>query len=196
MDIAGLVLGILSTVLSFMGIGLVFGIIGIPLSAISRSRAKKDGKSTGIAIAGIVLNSIGIAVSIIFLIVIVGSFIVLNDNNSIASESQYENTIPQYETFTHLGIMRVNSKEQHTVLLDIVLEYNQNINDSRIELNAKVDKMKDFIRQYFATKNASDLIPENENKIKQEIMELLNTECLDIAQISGVLFKKFEVMEY
>ena len=72
MDISGLVLGILSTVLSILGVGLVFGVIGLPLSIIGRSKAKKESKPTGIAITGIVLNSIGIAFSILFLTIFLG----------------------------------------------------------------------------------------------------------------------------
>ena len=68
MDIAGLILGILSTILSFMGVGLIFGIIGIPISIKGFFKAKKENRSSLISIIGIILNSIGLGISILFIL--------------------------------------------------------------------------------------------------------------------------------
>jgi len=64
MAIAGLVLGILSLVGgSIPGANAfpmwLFGIVGIILSSIARSKAKKTNQPTGIATAGLVLSIIG-----------------------------------------------------------------------------------------------------------------------------------------
>ena len=71
MAVAGLVLGILSLVGgSIPGANAfpmwLFGIVGIILSAIARSKAKQAGQPTSMATAGLVLSVIGTVLSFIF----------------------------------------------------------------------------------------------------------------------------------
>ena len=72
MGIAGLVLGILGAVGAFIPVvnffSWFFCVIGIVLSALGMSKAKKDGKPTGSATAGLVLSIIGLAIAIPFAI--------------------------------------------------------------------------------------------------------------------------------
>ncbi|MCL2193124.1 MAG: hypothetical protein FWB78_06990 [Treponema sp.] len=68
MGIAGLVLGILGAIggwipgLSFFA--WLFALIGIVLSAVGRSKAKKEGQPTGAATAGLVLSIIGLVIAL------------------------------------------------------------------------------------------------------------------------------------
>ncbi|WP_461247123.1 hypothetical protein [Treponema sp. R6D11] len=64
MAVAGLILGILSLVGGGIPVVNAFplwllGLVGIILSAIARSKAKKEGQPTGTATAGLVLSIIG-----------------------------------------------------------------------------------------------------------------------------------------
>jgi len=69
MGIAGLVLGIVAAVGAWIPVfnycTWLLAIIGIILSAIGMSKAKKEGKSVGVCIAGLVLSIIGLVFSII-----------------------------------------------------------------------------------------------------------------------------------
>jgi len=69
MGVAGLVLGILSAIGGWIpGVNYfawLFGIIGIVLSAIGRSKAVKENQSTGTATAGLVLSIIGTVIALI-----------------------------------------------------------------------------------------------------------------------------------
>jgi FtsH-binding integral membrane protein len=70
MAIAGLILGILSLIGGSVPIANAFplwllGLVGIILSAIARSKAKKENQPTGIATAGLVLSIIGFSFSFI-----------------------------------------------------------------------------------------------------------------------------------
>jgi hypothetical protein len=74
MAVAGLILGILSLVGGLIpGVNAfpmwLFGIVGIILSAIARSKAKKDGQPTSTATAGLVLSIIGTIFAFIFFII-------------------------------------------------------------------------------------------------------------------------------
>jgi len=64
MIIAGLVLGCLSILFSFGGIGIIFGCIGLPLIIVKR---KSD--SSNIGLAGLILNIIGLSLSVLFFII-------------------------------------------------------------------------------------------------------------------------------
>jgi len=69
MAVAGLILGILSLVGGWIpGINAfpmwLLGILGIILSAIARSKAKKAGQPTGTATAGLVLSIIGTIIAL------------------------------------------------------------------------------------------------------------------------------------
>jgi hypothetical protein len=74
MAVAGLILGILSLIGGSIPVAnafpmWLFGILGIILSNIARSKAKKAGQPTGIATAGLVLSIIGTVYAFIFFLV-------------------------------------------------------------------------------------------------------------------------------
>jgi hypothetical protein len=68
MGIAGLVFGILGAICAFIPfvnmVGWFFALLGIVLSAIGMSKAKKANQSAGAAIAGLVLSIIGFAIAL------------------------------------------------------------------------------------------------------------------------------------
>ena len=73
MAVAGLILGILSLVGGIIpGVNTfpmwLFGLVGIILSAMARSKAKKEGQPTGTATAGLVLSIIGFTFALIMFI--------------------------------------------------------------------------------------------------------------------------------
>jgi hypothetical protein len=72
MGIAGLVLGILAAIGGWIpGLSYVswlLAIIGIVLSAIGMSKAKKANQPTGVSVAGLVLSIIGLVISLIGLL--------------------------------------------------------------------------------------------------------------------------------
>lgn len=67
LGIAGLVLGILAAIVSFipcLGVyALIPGIVGLILSAISMTQASKAGASKGLAIAGLICSIVGCAIA-------------------------------------------------------------------------------------------------------------------------------------
>ena len=67
MGIAALILGIVCVVLCWIPIwnwvGIALGVVGIILGAVGMSKAKKTGKGKGVAVAGLVLSIIGVAIA-------------------------------------------------------------------------------------------------------------------------------------
>jgi flagellar FliL protein len=70
-----------------------------------------------------------------------------------------------------------------------------NNNAAQTELTARVVQLRDFTRNYFASNRADELSPDNEEKLKNEIRELLNTRYLDTAKVRDIYFNKLDVME-
>ncbi|MCL1815703.1 MAG: flagellar basal body-associated FliL family protein [Treponema sp.] len=110
--------------------------------------------------------------------------------------SEYIGIRPQYATFSLIGQFNTRTRDQtHTVVVDMLIEYDLNNNAAQTELTGRVNQLRDFTRNYFASKYFSELVPENEEKLKQEIREILNNRYLDTAKVRGVLFNKLDVME-
>ncbi len=69
MGIAGLVLGILGIIFSFIPginwLGIILAVVGLILSIVALVTSKRNGQSNGPAVAGIVLCAISIILSII-----------------------------------------------------------------------------------------------------------------------------------
>ncbi len=77
MGIASLVLGIVALVVAWIPcIGVytvILSIVGLILGAVGISKAKKTGQGKGVAIAGLVLNIIATAISIIWWLLVAGA---------------------------------------------------------------------------------------------------------------------------
>jgi flagellar FliL protein len=144
--------------------------------------------------------AIGLGALIFIVTVVVITVNILNsggkDQTVIDPTSEYIGTRPQYSTFSLIGQVTTRTRDQtHTAVVDMLIEYDLNNNAAQTELTARVNQLRDFTRQYFAAKYYNELEPENEDKLKQEIREILNTRYLDTAKVRGILFNKLDVME-
>ena len=99
MGIAALNLGIISFILSFIPIcglvGLLPAIIGLILGIVEVVKKSKAGEPKGLGIAGIILTSIALIVSIVWNLVVVAAIGVAaseyEDYNSLYNSSYYYN---------------------------------------------------------------------------------------------------------
>ena len=55
----------------------------------------------------------------------------------------------------------------------MVLQYDQNDKNAQTELTGRLNELRDFVRSFFNSKTARELQPDNELRIKQEILEAL-----------------------
>jgi flagellar FliL protein len=116
---------------------------------------------------------------------------------SIADNALYVGVRPTYNFFTSIGQIRTNTRDAvpSSVVVDMVLGYDLNDNAAMTEINGRLYELRDFVRSYFRSKTAAELQPENEARLKQEIVELLNTRIFSSARIRMVFFNQFDVME-
>ena len=114
----------------------------------------------------------------------------------IPSNSPYVGARPIYSMFTLIGQVRTSTRDPvpHSVVVDMQVGYDENDNAAATELTARLYELQDFVRVFFKSKKAEDLRPENEPRLKQEILEQLNTRILSSARGRIILFKQLDVM--
>jgi len=145
--------------------------------------------------------AIGLGALIFIITVSVITFNVLNNRGTaqtaIPSNSPFVGARPLYSFYTNIGVVRTTTRDSmpYAVVVDMVLGYDLNDNAAATEMTGRLHELRDFVRSFFRTKMASELQPENEARLKQEIMELLNTRVLSTSRVRTVLFNQLDVME-
>ena len=145
--------------------------------------------------------AIGLGALIFIVTVAVITYNILNRggrSQTVVSETDpYSGSRPQYAMFTTIGTVRTRTSDPtpHAVVVDIVLGYDENDKNAQNELTARLYELRDFIRRYFNTKTAQELGPDRESRLKQEILEQLNTRIMDSGKIRLVLFNQLDVLD-
>ncbi|HCC36362.1 MAG TPA: flagellar basal body protein FliL [Treponema sp.] len=112
--------------------------------------------------------------------------------------SPYVGKRPEYAMYTLIGQVTVQTKDpppRYSVTVDMIIGYDLNDTAGQTELTSRQYELRDFVRSYFSGKYAAELQPENEERLKQDIREMLNTRFLDKARARIILFDKLDVLE-
>jgi flagellar FliL protein len=166
--------------------------------------AQKKKKSSGLGnFLPTLLKFVGLGLGAVILIVTV-SIITYNalskggkQQTAIPVTESYQGTKPQFQMFKLLGPVTTKTKDPvpYSVRIDMIIGYDPNDNAAGTEFTARQDQIRDFLRRYFLSKTAAQLRPENEDQIKRELREQINTQIMDKARIRIILFNTFDVME-
>ncbi|MCL2233866.1 MAG: flagellar basal body-associated FliL family protein [Treponema sp.] len=115
----------------------------------------------------------------------------------IPSASPFVGARPSFSAFTAIGQVRTNTNDPipYTVVVDMVIHFDLNDNAAQTELTDRLHELRDFVRVYFRSRRADELRPENEPRIRQEIIEHLNTRILNSARIRMVTFNQLDVIQ-
>jgi len=169
----------------------------------SAGGAKSPKKASGLA--ALLPNllkfvAIGLGALIFIVTVSVITYNILNkggqSQSMIPSASPFVGARPEYQIFSSIGLIRTSTKDPlpYSVVVDMIIGYDLNDNTAQAELTSRLYELRDFVRVFFKTKMADDLRPENEPRIKQEILEQLNTKILNSARARIILFNQLDVM--
>jgi flagellar FliL protein len=146
--------------------------------------------------------AIGLGALVFIVTVAVITFNILNKggrNQTVVAEpsSPWIGKRPEYQMFTSIGSIRTRTKDAtpYSVVVDMVIGYDINDKNAANELTTRLYELKDFARSFFSGKYREDLLPANEARLKQEIVEALNTRVLDSSKARIVLFNQLDVME-
>jgi flagellar FliL protein len=146
--------------------------------------------------------AIGLGALVFIVTVAVITFNILSkggQNQTVMAEpsSPWIGKRPEYQMFTSIGSIRTRTKDitPYSVVVDMVIGYDINDKNAQNELTSRLYELKDFVRSFFSGKYREDLLPVNEARLKQEIVEALNTRVLDSSKARIVLFNQLDVME-
>ena len=175
--------------------------IGDGESPDASSAPKKKGGLA--ALLPTILKFAAIGIGAVIFIVTVSFFTVKVTQNSGTPQtstdpaSPYLGKRPIYSYYTDLGSITTKTKDaiNHSVTVVMNIGYDQNDLAAASELSLRKNELRDFVRQYFTGKYASELQPENEMRLKQDIMETLNQRYLDTGKVRSILFDRLDVME-
>ena len=111
--------------------------------------------------------------------------------------SPYVGKRPSYAMYTGIGQVTTRTKDPTNYSVTVIMNigYDQEDTTAASEFSSRQYELRDFVRSYFTGKYASELQPENEARLKQDIKEILNTRFLDTAKVRIILFDKLDVME-
>ena len=145
--------------------------------------------------------AIGLAAMIFIITVSVITVNIVNKGGSsqtvIPTNSPFVGARPQYSVFTSIGMIRTSTRDviPYSVIVDMVIHYDQGDNNAAGEFTGRLYELRDFVRSFFRQKTADDLKPENEPRLKQEIIEQLNTKVLNSARARMITFNQLDVMQ-
>jgi flagellar FliL protein len=103
---------------------------------------------------------------------------------------------PTYLWFTSIGAVNTTTADPtpYSVSITMNLGYDENDKNTPSELALRLYELRDFVRTFFSEKTAADLTPANQERIKQEIIEYLNTRMLSSGKVRIVTFDTLTVM--
>jgi flagellar FliL protein len=145
--------------------------------------------------------AIGLGALIFIVTVAVITYNIMNkggkSQTALPENSPYAAKQPEYSMFTSIGPVRTNTKDPtpHSVVVDIVIGYDMNDRNAQTELTSRLYQLRDFVRNFFRNKYAEELTADNEVRLKQEIIEALNTRLLFSSKARIVTFNQLDVME-
>jgi flagellar FliL protein len=145
--------------------------------------------------------AIGLGATIFIITVCMITYRFMNQSGSSQTvypqNSPWVGERPRYSFYTNIGSIRTTTKDPtpYAVVVEMVIGYDLNDKSVADELTDRVYELRDFVRRYFRGKMVYELQPENEAKIKQEIIEQLNTRILSKAKVRIITFNQIDVME-
>jgi hypothetical protein len=146
LGIAGLVLGILSVPLGLIKCtfitGIVFGVLGITLSAIGLTQAKKAGSPTGMIIAALIISIVGTVFALISM-----SNTISNSKdhflNLKTKIEKFDNNSNEYGDAFKEGFESEYGKDMEKTLKDLEKELDKSSVNIDKEINKAMDNLTD-----------------------------------------------------
>ncbi|MCL2380380.1 MAG: flagellar basal body protein FliL [Treponema sp.] len=115
----------------------------------------------------------------------------------IPTTSPFIGARPSFSAFTAIGEIRTTTNDPvpFAVVVNMVILFDQNDNAAAMELSERVHELRDFVRVFFRARRADELRPENEPRLRQEMIEHLNTRILNSARVRMITFNQLDVIQ-
>ena len=116
------------------------------------------------------------------------------DNFTMAPE--YTSKRETYDWYTSLDQINTNTDEtpSASVRVQVALGYKKDDKAASTEITNRRVEITDTLRRFFSEQTASDLRPQNEEVLRQNIKDLLNDTILSDSRIRDVRFTALDVI--
>ncbi|MDR1862676.1 MAG: flagellar basal body-associated FliL family protein [Treponema sp.] len=145
--------------------------------------------------------AIGLGALVFIVTVSVITYNILNKGGRsqtvIPESSPYVGARPEYNYFSAIGLIRATTRDEipHAVVVDMIIGYDMGDNAASTELTGRLPELRDQVRRFFRSRTAMELRPENEERLKQDLLEMLNTKILSKARARIITFNQLDVMQ-
>lgn len=144
----------------------------------------------------------GIIGAIIFIVIVVVMTVNIMNRGSQSQSfpvvsTEYEGKPPILAYHDNIGEVRARTADDppKSVVVTILLGYEEGDQVLVNELISRVPLFKDMIRTYFSSKTMKELQSHNESQIKRDIKEMVNRNLIN-GEIRDVLFPEFNIYEF
>lgn len=166
-------------------------------AGMSSGPAKKSGMG---GLLPTLLKYIALALGAIILIVtvVIITINVMGGNKTrqvqIPISEEYKEYAEELDWYQSLGGIQVKTRDNASVDINVFLGYQKEDKVASAEISAQKIPIRDYLRYYFASKNAEDLTPNNEERLKIEIRNEINDTILHKSKIKKISFDKLNVV--
>ena len=88
--------------------------------------------------------------------------------------SPFLGVVPELQWFTEIGTVTTQTRDMtHTVLVAMNLGFDMGDQEMSSELSQRQSELRDFTRRYFTERSAEEFRPENEARLRREIVDTL-----------------------
>lgn len=149
-----------------------------------------------------ILTIVGIALGAVILIVtvVIVTMGFMNKQGKPVTDipvtDNYQAATPVYTYVTNIGEIRTRTidAEPSSVVVKINLGFEEKDKEGQNEITQRLYQIRDYLRNYFSTKKAEELSPQNEKALKEELREGLNGLLSHNGSIKEVLFETLNVV--
>lgn len=162
---------------------------------------KKIGFLSGTLIQ--ILKFVGMAIGLILavvtiVIVTIQIFYSSTQTQTVVPVSEAgDATQPIYSWYIDIGEIRGRTSDEvaHTVIVDIILGYELENEAVSKEISDRKPQLRDLIRNYFTRKTAGELTPENEDHLKDELLQKI-AQYMGGRKVRAIIFDSFSVLPF
>lgn len=158
---------------------------------------KPKGKGGGKAILGLLKwIALGLGAVIFIIVIVVVTVGILNRQakpmTTVPTSEDYQRAAPIWATFTAIDQIVTSTIDEQpwAVMVKLSLAYDPTDKETQNELTSRKYQIQDALRNYFSTKTITQLMPDRESELKEEIREMLNR-MLSKPSLKDVYFQTF-----
>ena len=114
----------------------------------------------------------------------------------MASEA-YRSAPPRRSWSSDLGEVRTRTADAtpSTVIVMVNLGFEEGATQIQAEILARRPQLRDLVRNFFGSKSARELRPQNEHVVKDELRRMIN-DAMPGDPIREIAFDRFEVVDF